>query len=246
MIWKFKKKKIEHIPEFFILENSKLENTVAQITGELNTVNVTNSTLLNSNIVIKGSHNRINLSNVGSFSGITIEIHGDNHQINLNDTLNFLDTKIFMRGLNHKLVFGKCAMFGGVLWYESDNCTIQVGDWTSIERAGVSVVEPGNKVTIGQDCMISHDLTIRTSDSHPIYDMNTKDRVNNSKDVIINDHVWIGAYSHILKGVTVNENSAIGISSVVTKDVPSNCVVAGNPAKVVKRDVIWTREPITQ
>lgn len=241
-----KKREKERISEFIILENSKLENTVAQITGELNTVKVTNSTLLNSNIVIMGSHNQINISNVGRFSGITIEIHGDNHLIELNDTLNFLDTKIFMRGVNHKLVLGKCAMFGGVLWYESDNCVIQIGDWTSIERAGISVVESGNKVSIGQDCMISHDLTIRTSDSHPIYDMNTKNRVNSSKSVVINDHVWVGAYSHILKGVTVNENSAIGISSVVTKDVPSNCVVAGNPAKVVKRDIFWAREPITQ
>ena len=52
--------------------------------------------------------------------------------------------------------------------------------------------------------------------------------------VIIGDHVWIGANSIILKGVSIGTGSTIAAGSVVTKDIPENCVAAGNPAKVVK------------
>lgn len=62
---------------------------------------------------------------------------------------------------------------------------------------------------------------------------------NMTKPVVIEDHVWIGAGSTILKGVTLGAGSIIGAGSVVTKDVLSNTVVAGNPAKVIKTGVKW-------
>ncbi len=56
-----------------------------------------------------------------------------------------------------------------------------------------------------------------------------------SKRVVIEDNVWIGEYSAIMKGVTIGKGSIVGCHSVVTHDVPPHCIVAGNPAKVVKR-----------
>jgi acetyltransferase-like isoleucine patch superfamily enzyme len=53
--------------------------------------------------------------------------------------------------------------------------------------------------------------------------------------VKIADNVWIGMNALILKGVTVGENSVVAAGSVVTKSVPANTVVAGNPAAVVKK-----------
>ena len=52
--------------------------------------------------------------------------------------------------------------------------------------------------------------------------------------VIIKDNVWIGEGVAILPGVTIGENCIIGANSVVTKSVPANCVIAGNPAKILK------------
>lgn len=54
-------------------------------------------------------------------------------------------------------------------------------------------------------------------------------------DIVIEDNVWIGMEALILGGVTIGENSVVAARSVVTKDVPANCLVAGIPAKVVKK-----------
>ncbi len=57
-----------------------------------------------------------------------------------------------------------------------------------------------------------------------------------SAPVVIEDHVWIGFNVAILKGVTIGKGAIIGAGSVVTKDIPDNCVVYGNPAKI-KRNI---------
>ena len=53
--------------------------------------------------------------------------------------------------------------------------------------------------------------------------------------VTIGDSVWIGGSATILPGVTIGDNVVIGAGSVVTRDIPSNCVAAGNPARVIKQ-----------
>jgi Acetyltransferase (isoleucine patch superfamily) len=92
-----------------------------------------------------------------------------------------------------------------------------------------------NAITIGENCAISHDVTIMDSDFHDIDYPGFK----KSKPVLIGNHVWIGSRSMILKGVTVGDGAIISAGSVVTKDVPEKCLVAGVPAKVIKENVEW-------
>ena len=56
-----------------------------------------------------------------------------------------------------------------------------------------------------------------------------------SKEIKIGNNVWVGYNVIILKGVIIGENSVIGAGSVVVKDIPENCIAAGNPAKVIKK-----------
>ena len=56
----------------------------------------------------------------------------------------------------------------------------------------------------------------------------------NTAPIVLKDNVWIGDSALITKGVTIGENSIVGAYSVVTKDVPANTIVVGNPARVVK------------
>ena len=57
--------------------------------------------------------------------------------------------------------------------------------------------------------------------------------------ITIGENVWIGCRALILKGVTIGDGAVVAAGAVVTKDVPANCVVAGNPAKIIKENVVW-------
>lgn len=90
-------------------------------------------------------------------------------------------------------------------------------------------------IEIGKGCAISDNVCIADSDSHCIDGQ--KDKV--MAPIVIGDHVWIGKNVTVLKGVTIGNGAVIGAGSVVTKDVPSNTVVAGNPARPIKEIESW-------
>lgn len=89
------------------------------------------------------------------------------------------------------------------------------------------------KITIGKSAMIASDVSITDSDWHGIYDRT--DYVASPKEVVIEENVWIGERSLILKGSKIGKNSIIGAGSVVTGEIPPNSVYAGNPAKFIKQ-----------
>ena len=117
--------------------------------------------------------------------------------------------------------------------WETDkiNGEIQLGKYTLISP-GTSI-RSAKKITIGESTMIASDVTITDSDWHGIYDRT--DYVATPKEVIIDDNVWIGEKSIILKGSSIGRNSIIGAGSVVNGVVPENVVFAGNPAREVKK-----------
>ncbi len=92
------------------------------------------------------------------------------------------------------------------------------------------------KIIIGNNCKIGP-KTMIFAVTHPIDSKTRADNINIPKDVIIGDDVWIGGGAIILPGINIGSSSIIGAGSVVTKDVPPHCVVAGNPAKIIKRDI---------
>ncbi len=96
------------------------------------------------------------------------------------------------------------------------------------------------RIVIGNNVLIGGGTCIYDSDYHQIDPINrrlNKGRIN-KKEVIIEDNVFIGAHSLILKGVVIGENSVIGAGSVVAKSIPSNEIWAGNPARFVSKILI--------
>lgn len=94
-----------------------------------------------------------------------------------------------------------------------------------------------NYIEIGKGTYISDDVRIQDSDNHYIIENGV--RKLNSAPIIIGDHVWIGKNALILKGVTIGEGAIVAAGSIVVKDVPAKSLVAGNPARVIKENVIW-------
>lgn len=63
------------------------------------------------------------------------------------------------------------------------------------------------------------DLVIRTSDTHTIYDINTKEILNPNQDVLINDHVWLSTGAKVLKGSVIPKNCVVGAGAIITKKI---------------------------
>ncbi|MDA8213166.1 MAG: acyltransferase [Clostridia bacterium] len=104
-----------------------------------------------------------------------------------------------------------------------------IGRYSSIQAV------EGCRVEIGKNCRISHFVKIYTMNTEADQDFSAPELVKRKGDVIIGDYCWIGAGALIREGVTIGDNCVIGANSVVTQDVPSYSIVAGNPAKIVKK-----------
>ena len=89
-------------------------------------------------------------------------------------------------------------------------------------------------IEVGDDCILA-DCRIFDTDMHSILpNRRSDDALVATSPVRLHRNVWVGAAAIILKGVTIGENSVVGAGAVVSRDVPPNVVVAGNPARVVK------------
>lgn len=95
-------------------------------------------------------------------------------------------------------------------------------------------------VTIGDDCFIGPNVSIYTA-CHSTDPVERNSRREWARPVSIGDNVWIGGSVTILPGVTVGNNVTIGAGSVVTKNIPDNCVAVGNPCRVIKEIPITRR-----
>lgn len=192
---------------------------------------------------IQGINNII--INKGRFKSVSFDIIGNNNRIEIDAEVYIKNTLFYIRGNDHRILIRQnCSIGGGELWIEDNNGTLIINKDTSIEHAHLAVTEPFSILEIGKDCMLAKYVEIRTGDSHSILDMDTGLRINKAANVYLHDHVWIGAHSKILKGVTIGSNSVIGTASVVTKNIPSNAIAAGIPAKIIRENINWKRERI--
>lgn len=173
---------------------------------------------------VKGNDNKIVVGNNTRLNGTSFRIVGNNNIIEFGENVNI----------------GKGCSF----WAEGNNIRIYVGNHTTFtQKIHVNAQEDNSQILIGDDCMFSNTIIIRTSDSHPIYNSDNI-RINPAKSINIGEHVWIAPNTKIMKGVTIGSGSIIGSDTIVTKDLPSNILAVGHPAKVVKTGVRWTRESI--
>jgi acetyltransferase-like isoleucine patch superfamily enzyme len=163
---------------------------------------------------------------------------------------------------------GMVFLGGGVQIQIGKKARVRFGRWTWIGhgtkiRCHEGEVRIGDKTVLGQECTISAyqhvsigeqcivaDRVMLIDFDHNVAEVERPIRRQGiyKRDVHVGNNVWIGYGAQILRGVSVGDNSIVGASAVVTKDVPANAVVAGAPARVIRmRDAPATlrwREPV--
>jgi acetyltransferase-like isoleucine patch superfamily enzyme len=100
------------------------------------------------------------------------------------------------------------------------------------------VAHNGRKIEIGNGCLFSHDVELRTTDSHKIFDAEGV-RINEDADIVVERNVWLGRGVAVLKGTTIGEGCVLGTRSIVTKRIPPFSLAVGAPANVIRSGVTW-------
>jgi len=133
-------------------------------------------------------------------------------------------SNVNLAGINHKVILAA----------PTSNSQIYIGNNSGISGG---VIYASSSVKIGDYVNIGVNVCIYDTDFHPI---NYQERRNNlskkiiSEPIVIEDDVWIGANSIILKGVTIGRGAIVGAGSVVTSSIPPFTLCAGNPARIIK------------
>lgn len=175
--------------------------------------------------MIIGSDNKIIIGKDTKTTKTLFHIVGKNNIIEIED---------------HCIIGPNCSF-----WMEGNNCRIKIGSHTTFTQfCHINAQEDNSCIEIGEDCMFSNHIIVRTSDSHPIYDMDTFHRINVAKSVIIGKKVWIAPDTKIMKGANIGEGCIIGSNTMVSKNIPPHSLAVGMPAKIVRQNVYWTRENV--
>lgn len=182
---------------------------------------------------------KIENNGYGSFKK---DVMGRNNIIQIGKATRICKSIIRIRGNGNKIVIGKnCKIRKNCsIWITGNNCSIVLGDNVTMQHNNhFNVHEDGRCIIIGNDCMLSNNIIVRTSDDHGIFDLSTKKRLNEAKDIKIGNHVWIAPNSRVYKGAVIEDGSIIGSNTLVTKRVPANTLVCGMPARIVKENIEW-------
>lgn len=108
---------------------------------------------------------------------------------------------------------------------------ITIGDHVLLSP-GIQLIA-ARAITIADNCMLAGHVYISDSDWHGLYDRTAQP--DSAAPVVLEENSWIGYGATILKGVTIGRNSVVGAGAVVSSSVPAHTVVAGNPAREVKK-----------
>lgn len=176
------------------------------------------SRMENSNIFFQGDNNILFIEDGVVLNNARIHFSGSN-------------SLIYLRKSRHKIkvnlqIGQDSLLFVGKDNYFNDTLHISATEWQS--------------VIVGNNCLFSFGIWLRTADPHLVYSTETNQRINHSKPILIGDHVWIGQDSLILKGTQIGSGSIVGGHSVVAgKKLPSNTIYGGNPAKQIRGGAFW-------
>jgi acetyltransferase-like isoleucine patch superfamily enzyme len=197
------------------------------------------------NIFDKGENNVIDIDSRDQHSQAgKIYINGDNNYIRIGrGCVSDKDMHIVIES-NCRFDVGEDVRLSMANIYIGPGSVLRIGDRTGF--TGLVHLNPveGKAIEIGTNCSIASGVWMTTSDFHSIVTRDTGARLNPAKPVRVGNHVWIANQATLLKGSVIGDNAIVGAHAVVTGTVPTHCVAAGNPARIVRENVTWRSDLI--
>jgi acetyltransferase-like isoleucine patch superfamily enzyme len=170
-----------------------------------------------------------------------VEYQGENNTVKIGNAVDIGNLHITIKGNNCLVQIDDhvrtCTPGGVMSIYADRQGTLKIGKSTTFYgNTQFSIV---SDTIIGEKCMFAREVFVGSLDFHSIYDLHSGEKISRKKNIHINDRVWVGQGAKILGNAQVGANSIIGSYAVVARAYPNNCAIAGNPAKIVRKDIVW-------
>lgn len=240
--------------EPIVLENFNCADRYEDIYG--NVIDGYNGII--SKIILRGGNNHIKINeNVKGLTNLYIDVNTNTNisigkDVRISDSLHIESKGV--SGISKLNIMNNCRLSNGLIrLYNNNNVSeILINEYCTFERNLELHANSGKKIIIGRDCMFSHDIDLWAGDGHSIFDVETGKNINSvyenlskkNNELIIGEHVWISKGTFILHGTNIGDGCVVGAKSVVKGIYPNNCSIAGNPSKIIKRNIAWSREQV--
>lgn len=147
---------------------------------------------------------------------------------------------VSFQGSNNELHIKKNVLMGNVyIWFGSNGfCSID----ENTEIIGAELYVADARMQIGKDCLFGNQVTLRTHDAHHIFDLETHQRINYPKDIVVGDNVWLAYHVTLLGGAVIGTGSVVGTNAVTSGVFGDHVTIAGVPAKVIRENICWSRD----
>jgi acetyltransferase-like isoleucine patch superfamily enzyme len=242
-------------------QGSSISDFNGIVCGLGNTIQVeADVTIAGLQLEIDGDNNAIILRKGAKLKDCRIQIHadreagnfrGNRNSIYIGEAGSFANTMIDCKGSDNSLQIGAkvYVLMNAELFLEGYGCSIRIGDKTSIQSAVLSCSELETSIDIGEDSMISTMVVFSTGDGHPVFKVDTFERVNLTKRIATGRHVWFTANARLMKGAQIGDNCVVGYGTLVNQPIQdesgrlvSNALIAGTPAQIRRTGITWSRQ----
>lgn len=166
---------------------------------------------------------------------------GTNSVIIIGENVSLTKTRFQVSGRNSAIIIGPgCNLKGLQISIKGHDCLVVIGAGTTWE-SGAAICDSGQSIIVGDDCMFSSGVILRTSDGHSLWEAGGAARISTPRSVVIHPHVWLGNSVRVSKGAVVGTGTTVGQLSLVTGKLASYSVYGGVPARLIRSNTEWSR-----
>lgn len=196
-------------------------------------------------IHFNGKNNTVIINSGGKIKNCQISFNGDNNLLEIGKIKSLKRSKFIYDGNNSKILIknSKNNIYDSIFRISNKEQEILLEENVSISGISVNIWNSNARFHIGRDSMLSWGIIAMIGDGHQIIDKSNLNSINSGGNCYIGNHVWICHNSYLGKNCSIPDGCIVGANSVVTKSfTEENCVIAGNPAKIVKHNIEWLRD----